>query len=68
MKAVALGVPVALSPRIGDAGFEEHAAPECIEAHLRDARRKLRSAEIAVSWLEGLLEERRRQVAAGLWP
>jgi hypothetical protein len=68
MKVTVLGLPVATTPRLGDPLFEEHASPECIAAHLANARSRLKSAEIAVRYFETLLEERNRQVAAGLWP
>jgi len=59
-------------PKPGNAGYEEHASPHAIRAHLAQARTKRRrvTAEYdnTINWLEGLLLDRTQQVADGQWP
>ena len=47
---------------------EKHAAPQSIEAHLKDARRDRDAAQRAVDRWEALLALRLSQVEAGTWP
>lgn len=44
------------------------ASASSIEAHLADAKKRLAREQRDVLWLEGLLAERKAQVAAGTWP
>lgn len=55
-------------PKPGNAGFEQHASPEAIHEYLAKARNARRELDRSISWLEGLLVRRSRQVAAGQWP
>jgi adenylate kinase len=48
--------------------FAEHAAPEAIREHLKDARAAASKAANTVSWLEVLLARRCQQVMNGEWP
>ncbi len=49
-------------------GFEVHAAPEAIKAHIDKARKRSLEIQNEIGWLEGLYLRRVAEKAAGRWP
>ncbi|MEW2068446.1 hypothetical protein [Streptomyces sp. NPDC007346] len=50
------------------AEFAAHAAPGAIRAKLTAERAERRRADQRIDWLEDLLVQRTREIAAGTWP
>ena len=48
--------------------YAEHAAPQSVEWYLAKARRRATEAAEEVTWLQELLDRRRREIKLGLWP
>ena len=55
-------------PKTYEPGFERHAAPEAIKAHIDQARKKLEQVQHELGWLEGFFLRRSAEKAAGTWP
>ena len=55
-------------PRSYAPGFEVHAAPEAIKAHIDQARERQAEIQNELGWLEGLYLRRAAEKDAGSWP